>query len=126
MIKRIFMQNMQEMFYNTSNNSGWIISVLKTRRTALKRDGNAKDNNGNEIKLESESAAYTDVEARQDVEYLRTVLVNPTTMPFIEKKLLLTRKYRTDICEKPITDFRSLFPYFFTHPELVSIQNNLF
>lgn len=113
---------LQEMFYNTSNKSGWILYVLKTRRLALKRDKNIESNSNIDKKLEPDTAMYSAENAREDVEYMRTALVDPLTMPQIKEKLLLTRKYRTDLCKKPNIDFRTLFPYFFTHPELVSIH----
>lgn len=65
---------------------------------------------------------YTDENAKADVELLRTLAVNDINMPIIEEKLMLTLKHRAAICaEHP--NFLERFPYFFTHPALVSYMN---
>lgn len=117
-----FISILQEMFYNSNKNSGWMLSVLKTRRMAEKKNKDHMDISDSKSS-KPDSIMYTDENAKTDVEFLKTCLVTPVTLPVIKEKLLLTTKYRKTMCKDPNTDLRTIFPYFYTHPELVSTLN---
>lgn len=97
------------------------MSVLKVRRLSAKRRKNMPIEEQEEANLTME---YTAENAKADIEFLRTLPVNDTNMAIIEEKLMLTLKYRAAICEEH-PNFLERFPYFFTHPALVSNMNRL-
>lgn len=100
-----------------------MVSVLKVRRLSAKRK---KYNAIEDLDGGNLSMVYTDDNAKDDIEFLRTVAVNDTNMPIIEDKLTLTLKYRADIvCADKRPSLLERFPYFFTHPTLVSDLNDL-
>lgn len=111
------------MFYNVKNSSGWLVSVLKGRRHADKRNKNAND--AEDVDMNSNDVdvalpAYTDEQAKDDCNFLRTAVVDPSMKPIIEDKLKATAEYRKQICSDPANNLLERFPFFYTHPELVS------
>lgn len=60
--------------------------------------------------------------ARVDIEYLKTVVVNESSIEMIKDKLVSTAEYRSKMLDDKQTDLRIEFPYFFTHADLVINQ----
>lgn len=92
------------------------MSALKVRRLAVKRSKHAINEDPGEANL---TMKYTDENAKDDIEFLRTVAVNDTNMPIIEEKLMMTLKHRAVICADNHPNLLERFPYFFTHAGLV-------
>lgn len=91
------------------------MSAIKVRRLADKRSKSITNEDAEEANL---TMNYSDENAKDDIEFLRTVAVNETSMPIIEEKLMMTLKYRAVICaDNP--NLLERFPYFFTHAALV-------
>lgn len=61
-----------------------------------------------------------DESVKADFEMLKSSLVNNENMSEIERKLKSTIEYRKKLMKIPDTDVLECFPYFFTHPQLVS------
>lgn len=58
----------------------------------------------------------------EDMLYLKTVVVSPDNIAEIRKKLEATRLQRDELVKDPVTDLIIKFPFFFTHPQLVSFE----
>lgn len=108
------------MFYNVKNHSGWIVSVLKNRRTTAKRtkDSHDTENEGESDDIE-QCTAYTEENAKVDCMFLRTAVVNSANRAEIEEKLIATAEYRKKLCSDPANSLLKHFPFFFTHSEMV-------
>lgn len=63
---------------------------------------------------------YTESDAKEDFEILKSTVVNDENIDMIQKKLVLTQNYRTQIMSNMKTDLKESFPYFFVRSELVS------
>lgn len=109
----------QELLYNPSKDSGWLVAVLRTRRQANKRDQMNQQmlplNDSNDA-----NASYTEDQAKNDIEILRTMQVNQSNMPEITQRLKSTIGLRNGICDDVNVNLLERFPYFFTHSHLVS------
>lgn len=122
------------MFYNVKNKSGWILSNLKNRRLTDKQTKNSKatgkdgsedenddyEGNGAESGDGVQANTYTEENAKDDCEFLRSVVVNASNRAKIEEKLIATADYRKKICMDPNNSLLKQFPFFFTHSEWVS------
>lgn len=77
------------------------------------------DDDGEDI---VEQATYTEENAKEDCNFLRTAVVNSSNREKIEEKLKATAEYRKKICADPENSLLKQFPFFFTHSDLVSIK----
>lgn len=59
-------------------------------------------------------------QAKQEVENLKSILVNTQNMDEIKSKLRSTLVYRLDLLKQIELNLREYFPYFFVSPELVN------
>lgn len=123
-VNKIFAE-FQELFYNVKSKSGWILSNLKNRRVADKRNKNSndtekEDENANDDQVEDNSEEYTEQNAKDDCTFLRSVVVNSSNRAKIEEKLIATTEYRKKICMDTDNSLLKQFPCFFTHSDLVS------
>lgn len=59
-------------------------------------------------------------QVEDDMNYLKHVIVSEKEMATIIEKLNLTRKFRIRLLKETETDLREMFPFFFSHPALVS------
>lgn len=113
------------MFFNRQKNIGSLMTILKTRRQRNKKqrinevneDIEIEDENVNNISTADE---YTEHEAKTDLEFLKSVVVNDNTLSIFKEKLTLTLSYRINLVKDNETDLLVNFPYFFTYPELVN------
>lgn len=60
--------------------------------------------------------------ARNDVEFLKSVIVNDRNLESIKAKLISTSEYRSKMLEDKEIDLRIEFPYFFISPNLVCLN----
>lgn len=111
------------MFYDQTKNTGWFVSVFKARRVQAKNKKKADANGDNEA--EDEFAEYGEEEAKEDLEFLRTLVIdNKTDMEMVEQKLKATMEYRKQICNDPNVNLLERVPFFFTHSDLVIIYHS--
>lgn len=107
------------MFYNPSNGLGWIVSKLKTIRSNMGKSAPNNENNVDENDNNHDDG-LTSYDPREDVDFLQTIVVNEANMPIIHAKLIKTLEYRRKLFEDKNLNLLERFPYFFTHPQLVS------
>lgn len=105
--------------------AGWILSNLKNRRVADKRNKNSndtekEDENTHDDQMEENIEEYTEENAKDDCEFLRSVVVNSSNRAKIEEKLIATTEYRKKICMNSDNNLLKHFPCLFTHSYLVS------
>lgn len=102
-----------------SDDGGWLSICLKNRRNRAKENDESDQVQNNEDE---------NIDAQSGVNYLKKVVVNEANMPEIKQKLIETLDHRLKMLEALEIDLRTEFPYFFTHPQLVSIvkYNNCF
>lgn len=86
---------------------------LKNLRKTLKDKGSPQ------IEEQATSEPEVHHDASDDINYLRSVVVNEENMGLIRQKLNSTRSERSELLKKPEVDLKEYFHYFFTHPELV-------
>lgn len=67
-----------------------------------------------------------DLLQRNQVRFLKRVVVNNENIEIIKEKMVQTLEYRNKMIKDRNLDFRVEFPYFFSNPELVSAINQLF
>lgn len=79
---------------------------------------------------ENNTVPATETQENQNDEYsmenllwLKTVVVSQTNIALIRKKLDDTRRLRDDMVQKDTVELMLEFPFFFTHPPLVSLIN---
>lgn len=103
--------------------------TLKTRQPVKKDDINfdeisdAIDDIGLEqVSLPNKATALKDIDsqAQEDCQILKGLVVNSQNLDEIKLKLTKTIQYRSRIVKDQNLDLRVEFPYFFTHPSLVS------
>lgn len=103
----------QNLLYNSRGN-GYLSTRLKYLRTQHRQSQNALE------AAESEDSEETPTSCQEDVEYLKTAVVNDENMELIKSKLAVTSDYRRKIIDDDHSiDLLEKFPYFFTSPELV-------
>lgn len=103
------------------NKSGWILSNLKNRRVAEKRNKNSNDTEKDDDNmLDDQMEKSTEDKAKDDCTFLRSAVVNSSNRAEIEQKLIATAEYRKKICMDPDNSLLKQFPFFFTHSDLVS------
>lgn len=92
---------------------------MKNLRAALK-----SANTADQIVVQDEQIEIDPNTAKNEVDLLKEIIVNPQNMDVIKEKLRLTVKYRSEMVKNKSTDLLQCFPYFFTNAELVSISNS--
>lgn len=65
---------------------------------------------------------YSDICAKKDVDFLKSLRVDENNMGTIKEKLKLTSSYRKKMLSDLSIDLLECFPYFFTCPNLVSMM----
>lgn len=55
-----------------------------------------------------------------DLFFLKTTVVTKESLPLIQEKLINTQKYRVDMLKDLGLNLLGNFPFFFSHPDLVS------
>lgn len=84
-------------------------------------------NIGNENTVPTQTQEDRAVEyAMNDLLWLKTVVISSTNIAEIRRKLDMTRQLRDEIVQKDTVELMQEFPFFFTHPHLVSIIINFF
>lgn len=64
-------------------------------------------------------------ELMRQVLSMKSIVVNEENMASLVEKLKVTRKFRRSLLKKPEVQLKEYFPYFFTHPDLVSIRRDI-
>lgn len=78
-----------------------------------------------EIRLDTDTTSQEDdlndinLILRNEVRYLRSVMVTDENMDIVKQKLIKTLDYRANMVKDCEIYFRVEFPYFFSNPELV-------
>lgn len=110
--------SIQDLLYDPTANKGWLISKLKYHRLQTKKatQGNKEPESGSD---DEQQAVYNDYEAKADVTFLKSVVVNACNMDLIKTKLRATMEYRNKLLDDMELNFIETFPYFFVHPDLV-------
>lgn len=103
------------MLTNTKGN-GFLDLRLRNLRRA-----NAKNGKSNDTENEHENSEPIDeVNIEDEIQVLKSLIVNEGNMNIIVDKLNLTREYRSTLLKRTDIELKEYFPYFFTHPPLVS------
>lgn len=105
-----------------SKGGGYLYTKIKYLRAAHKRLSQNASVSESEDPEDSEETASC---PEEDVEFLKTTMVNDKTMDIIKSKLAATSEYRRKLIrENHSIDLLENFPYFFTSPQLVRKQFN--
>lgn len=112
--------NSQDLIYNHSLSSGWLVSILKTRRARQKNKGsknkNATDSDEPDLEPETE---YSDADAEADMLYLKQTPYSKDTEREIKERLKRSAAHRQVLMQDANSNIISDFPYLFLHPDLV-------
>lgn len=92
-------------------------NLRKKKNSRKAVDGSQEDDNT------SVRNPYSDVEAAKDVDLLKSMKVDEKSMETIMEKIKLTTSYRKKMMKDLSIDLLETFPYFFTHPKLVSLRS---
>lgn len=109
-----------------SGDGGWLNSRLKTVRESRRRLDRAalnqtKNPNQNDASMEvAQTEDIEDADADIEIDELKMMVVNDSTIEAIMTKLDLTRNYRQKMMKRGELNLEESFPFFFTHPKLVS------
>lgn len=68
--------------------------------------------------IERECVPYSDAQAAEDVEFLKSSKVNAENILTIKEKIKQTSAYRAKMLTNLTIDLLEQFPYFFTDPAL--------
>lgn len=105
-----------------SENSAWTNRVRYVKRST--KDSSA-DVNGNSRSRKSQIPVLTDgdrLSAESDLLFLKHAVIKNQNPELVIEKLSSTRALRDEKCAEIDKDYREHFPFFFTNPELVSMQ----
>lgn len=105
LIYRVYMIFSQDLLFNHHN--GGYLGLKERNHRRLKRKSEV---------LESDQS---DQNITEDLEYLKSAIVNADNMDTIRKKLKSTERYRMEMVRDLNVDLLENFPFFFTHPETV-------
>lgn len=92
---------------------GWFNARLKNMRGAQKKlttNNNSNRRSARRSKIPNPS---------DDVIYLKSLVVSDENMPIFIEKLNSTRGHRMEMLLDKNIHLKEMFPYFFTHPDLV-------
>lgn len=99
---------------------GLLVSRLKYLRE-VKRKQDAAGKNKNEVQPIPE--IISNAAAENEIEALKRVSISAETVGVVYDKLNVTRKYRLNLLKtNHEINLKEQFPFFFTHPDLVSIN----
>lgn len=107
------------MLYDSKYNCGWLVVGMKNfrRKKAVKK---AKSGTGEGVDA-TDGNSYSDFDAERDVNLLKSTKVDENNMAMIKEKIKFTHSYRQNMFKDLTIDLLESFPYFFTHPKLVSV-----
>lgn len=107
---------------------GYLDTKMRNARIAeRKRQRNSSIGGLNNVTCENVSvfeSSATDESGKNDVDFLKTVLVNEANMHVIKSKLQSTLSIRFEMMKTAELDLKETFPYFFTHSQLVRVTDN--
>lgn len=105
-----------------NGDSGWLNSRIKNLREAKNKLIQKRHVETNENSILAEQNEIGNDEAKAIITSLKSMAVVPEKLEEISQKLAITRKYRKNLLLGNVKlNLKELFPYFFTHPEVVSI-----
>lgn len=84
----------------------------------VRRGHNKPGDNNNEFE-ENNNDATQQIDLEDEVQLMKSLIVNDENMAILVEKLNITREYRGELIKKPDVELKTCFPYFFTHPPLV-------
>lgn len=105
------------MLFNVNDSTGLLIDKLKRRRQAIK---NHKQKQNLENTDQTNQSGYTDFDAKNDFEFLKTTALNDNNLALFKEKMCKTTEYRTNILYDKMTDLLEVFSFLFICPELVN------
>lgn len=108
----------QDLLFN-ENGEGWLAAKMRKRREAIRKQRN-KENVHHNAENQTEQIEYTEADAANDFELLKSTMVDDSSIELIKEKLILTQNYRAQILLDMRSDIRESFPYFFVRSDLVS------
>lgn len=112
-----------------NGDSGWLNSRIKNLREAKNKLIQKRHVETNENSILAEQNEIGNDEAKAIITSLKSMAVVPGKLEEISQKLAITRKYRKNLLLGNVElNLKKQFPYFFTHPEVVSIvtSNGIF
>lgn len=89
-----------------------------SKRHSIARNAKRQPNDKNSNEIENLMPSNRTVD--QDLDELKTLIVNKTNMQIVKSKLISTAAKRFSLVKNKLADFLEHFPIFFTNPELVS------
>lgn len=89
-----------------------------------KRSAN-KDINENLEEQQDLSNSMVMRDGKEDFEFLKSVIIDQTDVEILKQKLGSTRSFRANMLQDKNIDLRENFPFFFSHPNLVSFRHIL-
>lgn len=60
---------------------------------------------------------------KEDYEFLKSAIIDQTDLEILKQKLDSTRSFRANMLQDKNIDLRENFPFFFSHPSLVSFRH---
>lgn len=61
--------------------------------------------------------------AKENFEFLKSAIIDQTDLEILKQKLNSTRSFRANMLQDKNIDLRENFPFFFSHPSLVSFHH---
>lgn len=86
------------------------------RHIENQKNKNDQVNRSSSVLPQDKSQQYS----MEDMLFLKTVVISPENVIEVRKRLERTRKQRDELVKNVETDLMINFPFFFTHPQLVS------
>lgn len=98
------------------NTEGFFARRLKYVQQRRKNNEEPDLNEANHSHPQDEDAQNEE----EDMDYLKRAVISKNNFASVVEKLNATRKLRQQMLLNKETDLREQFPFFFSHPELVS------
>lgn len=113
----IHSQYLQELLYR-SGGGGWLYDKIKylRRQSNLSKASVETD----ESEPDNEIQENYEKNCQENLDILKTTIVNDSNMALIKSKLEATSQYRLKLLQDKSIDLLETFPYFFVDPKLVS------
>lgn len=105
-----------DAIFNPSTSTGWLVTILKTRRT---RNKQTKPKKPEEVSTTVLDPEYTQAHVESDILYLKQTPYTKDTEEEIKLKLKRTVKHRQLLLTDGNSNMLANFPYLFVHSELV-------
>lgn len=117
----------QDLIFNPSTSTGWLVSILKTRRTQNKATKPTQKRTTMSRKRQAIDSIeclleYTQENGDDDIRYLKQTPYTDDTEDEIKARLKRSAEFRRAMLEDLSSNIISNFPYLFVHSELVLLK----